>query len=35
MVQINKELHKHLNFRDKFDLEGEGQGHWFQTRPKP
>ena len=28
----SKELHKHLNFHDKFDLEGEGQGH--QTDPK-
>ena len=32
---IHKELHKHLNFHGKFDLEGQGQGHNFQTRPKP
>ena len=24
---IHRELHKHLNFHDKFDLEGQGQGH--------
>ena len=30
---ICKELHKHLNFHNKFDL--EGQGHQFQTLPKP
>ena len=24
-----------LNFHDKFDLEGQGQGHYFQTYPKP
>ena len=22
---INRELHKHLNFHDKFDLEGQGK----------
>ena len=22
--QIHRELHKHLNFHDKFDLEGQG-----------
>ena len=30
MVQsypIHRELHKHLNFHDKFDLEGQGLGH--------
>ena len=26
---------QHLNFHDKFDLEGQGQGHKFQTCPKP
>ena len=25
--QIHRELHKHLNFYDKFDNEGQGQGH--------
>ena len=24
---INRELHKHLNFYDKSDLEDQGQGH--------
>ena len=24
---IHRELHKHLNFHDKFDLDGQGQGH--------
>ena len=25
--QIHRVLDKHLNFHDKFDLEGQGQGH--------
>ena len=28
-------LHKHLNFYDKFDFEGQGQGQQLQTCPKP
>ena len=28
------EFHKYLNFCDKFDREGLGQGHQFQTCPK-
>ena len=30
---IHRELHKHLTFHDKFDL--EGQGKELQTCPKP
>ena len=29
-----KELHKHLNFHDKFDFEGQGQCHKIQTSLK-
>ena len=25
--QIQRELHKHFNFHDKFDVEVQGQGH--------
>ena len=32
---LTKKLHKHLCFCDKFDLKGQGQGHSFQTCPKP
>ena len=32
---IHRELHKHLNFHDKFDLEGQGQGPQIQTCPEP
>ena len=24
-----------LDLNDKFDLDGQGQGHYFQTCPKP
>ena len=24
---IHRELHKHIKFHDKFNLEGQGQGH--------
>ena len=29
------ELHKYLSFCDKFDLQGQSQGHQFLTRQKP
>ena len=32
---IHRKLHKHLNSRDKFDLEGRSQGLQLQTCPKP
>ena len=32
---IHRKLHKHLNFLDKLDLEGQGQGYKLQTCPKP
>ena len=37
MVQklSGSELDKHLNFHVKFNLQGQGQGHLFQTRLKP
>ena len=28
---IHRELHKHLNFHDKFELGGQGQGHLFSN----
>ena len=34
LEEYKKTVQEHLNFHDKFDLEGQGQGHLFQTCPK-